>query len=67
MICYGDRTFCKFYEECKYGEGCERALTVNVMQEAYDCGLPVCQFMEKPECFKEACNEKTIHRKTKSD
>jgi len=53
MICYRDRTFCSFYKDCAEGNDCVRALTKDVEQKSIKIGLGVCQFMEKPECFKE--------------
>ena len=51
MYCYKDMTFCTFYEECKGGLSCRRALTARVRLEAN--GIPVCVYTEKPECYKE--------------
>ena len=63
MICYKDMTFCSFWEECKEGKSCPRALTEKVEIEAdrwwlsfhgstIKNGAPICQFVKKPECFK---------------
>ena len=52
MICYKDRTFCRFYEECKDGSTCSRALTTDIIKNAEESKLPVSQYAEKPECFK---------------
>ena len=54
MICYKDMTFCAFYWRCEEGDDCPRALTKEVTLKADGIGLPICQFMERPECFKEA-------------
>lgn len=53
MICYRDMTFCKFYRDCKLKNKCGRALTERVERQAEKNGLPVCQFCDKPECWKE--------------
>jgi len=57
MICYRDMTFCSFWEECSQEahqqKGCGRALTPEVEQRAEEMKLPISQFMEKPDCFKE--------------
>jgi len=50
MICYRDMTFCSFYKECKKKD-CGRAMTEEVVKKAGKIGIPVYQFMEKPECF----------------
>jgi len=46
-------TFCSFWKECKDGEACWRALTEKIVKEAKKEGLPVCQFVYKPDCFVE--------------
>jgi len=54
MFCYRDMTFCDYYKECKEGEICPRALTKKVIKEAnkWMKNPPICQFAEKPDCFK---------------
>jgi hypothetical protein len=54
MICYRDMTFCRFYKECLTGKECGRALTKEVETKASKIGLPICQFIDKPECY---CNK----------
>lgn len=49
MICYKDRTFCTFHEECK--TPCDRALTEEVKIKANGAGLLISHFVDKPECF----------------
>ena len=55
MICYGDRTWCPFWETCK--DKCERALTAEVKADAEkwwgESNPPICIWTEKPECWKE--------------
>ena len=52
MICFRDMTFCSFYKECAETK-CHRALTPEIKHAAERTGLGICQFAEKPECFKE--------------
>jgi hypothetical protein len=52
MICYKDKTFCREYKTCSNGEVCSRALTEEVTKDAVSAGLPVCQYADKPECYK---------------
>ena len=56
MICYRDMTFCSF-GECRDWDTCPRALTDDVEGRADDAHLPICQFADKPDCFKEADDE----------
>lgn len=51
MISYRDMTFCSFHEECDKGDNCFRALNEEVVDNAKNAGLLICQFMDKPECF----------------
>jgi len=51
MYCYKDMTFCTYYKDCK--DACGRSLTDKVIAEAIKYEAPICQYMEKPECFKE--------------
>lgn len=53
MMCYKDRTYCQFWKECKFGNGCHRALTKEVEELAPQCGLQISRFVSKPDCFKE--------------
>jgi len=53
MICYRDATFCPYYKICKDGKECSRALTREMLSYAKSAGLPICQFVEKPDCFKQ--------------
>ena len=50
MICYRDRTYCRFYMDCDNAQECDRKLTENIWQHAEKIGLPICQFMSKPQC-----------------
>ena len=52
MIHYKDMTFCKFYNECREGKKCFRALTMDVEINAHSVGLPISMFVVKPECFR---------------
>lgn len=61
MICYKDKTFCKFYEECALGKDCSRALTPEVIEDATKwlelLDVPISVYLNKPECFKEIEDE----------
>lgn len=52
MMCYRDRTFCGF-KDCANFNACSRRLTEAVEKAAELLRLPICQFAEKPDCFKE--------------
>lgn len=52
VLCYHDMTFCRFWEECSDGKECGRRLTEGVIQDSNRLGLLICQFSEKPRCFK---------------
>jgi hypothetical protein len=52
MLCYRDRTFCKF-RDCKKFTTCHRALTEDIEKVAEDFGLPIAKFVDKPECFED--------------
>ena len=53
MICYFDRTFCKFYKECTEGRTCRKALTKKIKDGAKKAELPIMEYTSKPSCFKE--------------
>ncbi len=55
MICYKDRTFCPFHQDCKHAKSmdCDRPLTEGIRTAAKQCGLPISQFVEKPKCHEE--------------
>lgn len=57
MLCYGDRTYCSFFEKCKNGDNCSRALNKNVLDGALKWwgkpGAPICQYVDKPKCFED--------------
>ena len=53
MLCYGDKTFCGYYFDCKDGAKCGRALTPNIQKQADNLRLPISQYAQKPKCFKE--------------
>jgi len=62
MICFRDRTFCPFYEDCKYGLACPVALTPQVEEAArawwWEENPPISQYAEKPECFEKIGRKK---------
>ena len=57
MLCYQGRTFCTFHNECDDGEGCSRALTDQVRDEAKvwwgqeDGDPPFAIYSQHPDCF----------------
>lgn len=51
MICYKDMTFCDYYADCLAGSSCIRSLTEETKQKAQKMELPICHFIEKPDCF----------------
>lgn len=51
MMCYKDMTFCPYYTICTKGDTCFRACTPEVEDRAEEFKLPICMFMEEPECF----------------
>lgn len=57
MMCYRDRTYCTFYETCKDGDGCDRALTPEVVSDAKkwwgNDNAPIAYYGDKPECHKD--------------
>ena len=53
MLCFRDRTFCPFWGECAKGDTCDRACTPAVEKKAAEHGLPVCVFIDRPDCFME--------------
>ena len=61
MLCYHDKTWCSFYKECGQWDGCSIALTDEIKEDASKCwngkGLPIMEFVSKPECFKNIADE----------
>ena len=52
MMCYRDRTYCQFFDTCKDGEMCARALTERVRRDAEAFNLPLCTFIAPPkDCY----------------
>ena len=51
MLCYKDRAFCTFWEDCNEGWECERAATNDVWNGAEAEGLPLDVYADKPRCF----------------
>ena len=53
---YRDRWWCPFYENCKDGIGCNRALTREVKEAAErwwgSRGAPIDTPVKEPKCFK---------------
>lgn len=57
MICYRDMTFCPFFGDCAKADTCHRPLTAEVVIAAERTGLPIAQFIEKPECHEPTENQ----------
>lgn len=55
MICFMDKTYCYFYENCVKGWACDQALTEEVKKEAVvwwgSSKAPINVFSEEPYCF----------------
>jgi len=55
MLCYADKTFCPFHEECTKGKECRLALTEEVKANAdkwwgaKDATIAV--YLDRPVCF----------------
>ena len=56
MLCYRDMTFCPFWETCKNGSECYRALTADVSAKAIEFNMGISQYCEQPECYIEISN-----------
>lgn len=52
MLCYKDKTFCKFFKTCKNENMCKRKATDDIFEKTKKVGFPVCYFLDKPKCFK---------------
>ena len=52
MICYKDKTFCLYAEECEDGDKCGRKITDEDRKKATDLNLGICYYTEQPNCFK---------------
>lgn len=53
MLNYRDKTFCPFWETCNHGDNCSRKANKQLVQRAKNFGLPLCLFMDKPNCYTE--------------
>ena len=64
MICYKDMTFCAFYEYCKNGKACKRALTPEVREAAQRWWgnekeeAPICIYTDQPHCYEKIKEDK---------
>lgn len=66
MVRFKDMTFCPFWEECKDGEKCDRALTDRVREQASewwsgfmsDDPAPIACYTERPRCFTGQLNKR---------
>ncbi|MDA3856422.1 MAG: hypothetical protein PF569_09255 [Candidatus Woesearchaeota archaeon] len=57
MMCYRDRTFCIFYENCISGATCSKALTeqvkINAVKWWGDIDPPIAIYTGEPSCFED--------------
>lgn len=53
-------TFCRFWTDCQNAPDCSRALTLQVQQQAAQYGLPICEFMEIPECHRPTTGDAAV-------
>lgn len=53
MMCYRDMTFCPFFRDCKHRDECPRPLTAEVRIAAEKHGMPISQYIDKPDCHEE--------------
>lgn len=54
MICYKDKTFCPFHENCVKGAICPNALTDEIRKGAVEWmgdDAQIAQYMSVPSCF----------------
>ena len=49
-MCYKDITFCPFV---KCAKKCDRKLIKAVKEDAKKAGLPICHYVDKPDCYKD--------------
>lgn len=63
MICYKDKAFCTYWEDCSGAGTCGRPLTDNVRKAANEWwgsdGAPISVYVTKPECWS-AIESKTV-------
>ena len=58
LLVYKDCTWCEQWELCESGEGCTRALTVDVKEAAKKANLPIMSYLGNPDCYKQKEQEK---------
>lgn len=51
MLGYKDKTFCPMYAQCVHGEGCSRAATPKLREEAEAFGLGIYLYSSEPDCY----------------
>jgi len=62
MMCYKDKTFCQFYEECKDGEKCPHSYNEITKNQAIKQTLFICFYRNKPDCFKNKCDHEIVQK-----
>ena len=60
MLCYKDRTYCRFYKVCRDGKDCSQALKPEIEKAASMTHYRICQFATKPDCFVPIVIEKQL-------
>lgn len=71
MLCYRDQIFCSFFKGCILESRCIMALTFEIFEDAARVGLPINQYVTKPDCFipknlLKKSNKTTYHQKESS-
>lgn len=59
MMCYKDRAWCPFWEDCANAEGCDRKLTDLVVIEAAAAKQLISRYAEPPVCHEPVPPEDT--------
>lgn len=69
MISYKEQIFCSFYENCRTGKNCPKALTPELWEKAknwwtrngtenLNSTIPISQYANAPDCWEVRRNEK---------
>lgn len=58
MMCYKDRWFCPFWEDCAKAKECDRPLTDEVRAAAMAAQMDIQQVADKPQCHKPVNSDK---------
>lgn len=52
MKCFRDTTYCRYYQHCRYGKVCNKALTQEIREEAMKYRFFLCEYTIEPDCYK---------------